>query len=153
MSKIFLWSAFILVLICQLAYGTSVGENGAKLRTGPGFDFPVNQELSNYQPLVIQEKRGEWYKVAYSFQKGRQLSGWAHKDAISDTNTMIVCGSRIGCVNLRSGPGNHYRKAANLYQGYLLELISKKGNWYEVKIVDPPENKTGWINNTLVWPK
>ena len=153
MDRFFLISILLLFAISQFAYGVSVGENGTKLRTGPGFNFPIDQELPRCQPLKILEKSGEWYKVTCDFQRGRSLSGWAHQDSISNKKTLIVSGCRIGNVNLRNGPGTHYQKVAELYQGYLLEVLTKKGNWYKVRIVDPPESKTGWINSAFVWPK
>jgi len=61
-----------------------------------------------------------------------------------------LTGCRIGCINLRSGPGTRYQKVTDLYQGYLLAILAKKGNWYQVKVVDPPEGKTGWVKSNLV---
>jgi uncharacterized protein YgiM (DUF1202 family) len=64
--------------------------------------------------------------------------------------TCTVSGCRTTTINLRSGPGVGYRKAGKLYQGYTLEILGKKRNWYQVKIVDPPEGTIGWVRQDLV---
>jgi uncharacterized protein YgiM (DUF1202 family) len=61
-----------------------------------------------------------------------------------------VTGCRFSTVNLRSGPGTGYAKVSELYQGYQLAILGKKGRWYKVKLVDPPEEMTGWIRNNFV---
>ena len=52
-------------------------------------------------------------------------------------------------VNVRSGPGTEFPVAMELFQGYPLKVLDKKGDW--LKIIDF-ENDKGWIFSTLVVP-
>ena len=49
-------------------------------------------------------------------------------------------------VNLRKGPGTKYSIVWEYGDGYPLQIVSKKGNWYEVKDF---ENDSGWIHKSL----
>jgi len=101
-------------------------------------DFP------KYYPLKIIGRSGEWRKVV----DWQNTSGWVHNSMISSQQTAVVNRLR---VNLRSGPGRGYRQVANLYNGYTLKIIKKRGSWYNVLVVDPPGNTTGWIASWLIW--
>jgi len=50
-------------------------------------------------------------------------------------------------VNVRKGPGTQHPVVMELFEGWPLKVLSKKGDWYE--IVDY-ENDKGWIHSSLV---
>ncbi len=50
-------------------------------------------------------------------------------------------------VNVRTGPGTSNPVYMELFQGYPLKVVSKKGEW--IKISDY-ENDSGWIHSSLV---
>ncbi|PID75336.1 MAG: hypothetical protein CSB23_03750 [Deltaproteobacteria bacterium] len=50
-------------------------------------------------------------------------------------------------ANVRTGPGTNHPKVMELFTGYPLQVVSKKGDWLEV--VDY-EKDSGWIHNSLV---
>lgn len=52
-------------------------------------------------------------------------------------------------ANVRTGPSTTDQVAMELFQGYPLKVLEKKGDW--IKISDF-ENDTGWISKTLVGP-
>lgn len=52
-------------------------------------------------------------------------------------------------VNVRSGPGTEFPVAMELFKGYPLKVLQKKGDW--LKISDF-ENDSGWIYAPLVNP-
>ena len=52
-------------------------------------------------------------------------------------------------VNVRSGPGTNFPVSMELFQGYPLKVLEKKGDW--LKISDF-ENDSGWIYSPLVSP-
>ncbi|MDD3814675.1 MAG: SH3 domain-containing protein [Desulfocapsaceae bacterium] len=52
-------------------------------------------------------------------------------------------------VNVRTGPSTDDQIAMELFQGYPLKVVEKKGDW--LKISDF-ENDTGWIYKSLVEP-
>ncbi|MBA3007135.1 MAG: SH3 domain-containing protein [Proteobacteria bacterium] len=52
-------------------------------------------------------------------------------------------------INVRTGPSTDDQIAMELFQGYPLKIVEKKGDW--LKISDF-ENDSGWIHKTLVGP-
>ncbi len=52
-------------------------------------------------------------------------------------------------VNVRSGPGTEFPVAMELFKGYPLKVIKKKGDWLQVSDF---ENDKGWIFSSLVSP-
>lgn len=50
-------------------------------------------------------------------------------------------------ANVRTGPSTNDQIAMELFQGYPLMVVEKKGDW--IKVSDF-ENDTGWINKTMV---
>ncbi len=52
-------------------------------------------------------------------------------------------------VNVRSGPGTTYPVAMELFKGYPLKVIEKKGDWLKIKDF---EEDSGWIYSPLVAP-
>lgn len=52
-------------------------------------------------------------------------------------------------ANVRTGPDAKDPVAMELFQGYPLKVVEKKGDWLKVSDF---ENDTGWINNKMVGP-
>jgi SH3-like domain-containing protein len=52
-------------------------------------------------------------------------------------------------INVRTGPSTDDQIAMELFQGYPLKVVEKKGDW--LKISDF-ENDSGWIHKSLVGP-
>ena len=50
-------------------------------------------------------------------------------------------------VNVRTGPSTNNPVSMELFAGYPLKVIKKKGDWYKVSDF---ENDTGWIYKSLV---
>ncbi|MBW6519797.1 MAG: SH3 domain-containing protein [Desulfoarculaceae bacterium] len=62
----------------------------------------------------------------------------------AETVSVIKDGS-----NVRTGPSTENQVAMELFQGYPLKVVEKKGDWLKVSDF---ENDTGWIYRTLVGP-
>ena len=50
-------------------------------------------------------------------------------------------------VNVRTGPGTDNPPSMELFDGYPLKVLQKKGDWMEIADF---EGDTGWIHNSLV---
>ena len=143
MKKLFFILLSILFLTSTtLAISTKI--EGAKLRSGPGKEYKIKMDMPKYYPLRVLGRIGKWYKVV----DWQGVRGWIHKSTTSKQRTAIV---RKIKVNFRSGPGRRYRRLGKLYKGYTLKVLKKYGYWYKIKVIDPPENKVGWIARWLVW--
>ena len=60
-----------------------------------------------------------------------------------------VCVNKSG-VNLRSGPGTHFRKKRELFKYTPLKRLRSKGKWLQVRDVDGQKH---WIHQNLVTAK
>lgn len=52
-------------------------------------------------------------------------------------------------VNVRTGPGTNFPIYMELFKGYPLKVLQKKGDWLQISDF---ENDKGWIYNKLVTP-
>ncbi len=130
----------------QAAFVNVVRPEGFELRTSPNREAPVAMEVTQHDPLQIVGRTEGWYEVVQWFGRG----GWVEKKYVDDSNTVVVK-IKGRKVNLRTGPGTGYSVAGNLFQGAILEVLERRRNWIKVKVIDPPEDLTGWIKTTLVW--
>lgn len=62
--------------------------------------------------------------------------------ALADTGTVEISGTT---VNVRSGPGLSYSVTGDLEQGQTASVISKQGDWLEVRV----DGQEGWIASWL----
>ncbi len=53
-------------------------------------------------------------------------------------------------VNIRSGPGTEFPVTMELFKGYPLKVVEKKGDWFKINDF---ENDSGWIFSSLVSSK
>ncbi|MBT2569142.1 SH3 domain-containing protein [Planococcus sp. ISL-110] len=60
----------------------------------------------------------------------------------ADTGTVEISGTTI---NIRSGPGLSYSVTGDLEQGQAASVISKQGDWLEIRV----DNQEGWIASWL----
>ena len=125
-------------------YFVSVSTNDAFLYEKPSVKSEIVIGAPQHYPLYVVGKSGKWRKV----KDWMGTVGWIHASDICSKHTLIVKKFR---VNFRSGPSRRYRKIDTLYKGYTLKVLQKKGYWFKVQVVDPPEKTIGWIYRTLVW--
>jgi uncharacterized protein YgiM (DUF1202 family) len=137
-----------LILSCCVlaadAYMRSVAEEGAKLYSLPAVDSEVLFDFTINTPVNVLKVEGDFSYVV-DFNK---LRGWVSTGVLSKKWILVVSGPK---VNLRSGPGKGYAAVDKLYKGQFVEVLSQRGRWFEVKVVDPPDGPIGWIQQKLVW--
>jgi len=121
----------------------SIAKDGVNIRTGPSTDNPIYMELFKGYPLMIIEKKGDWFKVQ-DFEKD---SGWVYSTLVSSEKNVIV--SATGKANMRSGPSTNNAIVASIERGVVLTLLDRKAKWVEVQHLSGTK---GWIYAPLVWP-
>ena len=110
------------------------------VRAQPSSGAPVVAQLKKGSYITLMAKSGSWWQVEYA--KGK--FGYCHSDYIT-----IVQGSPVtvqtnsGSLNVRSGPGTSYPKAASLYKGEAVLLLKTEGDWSRVLYHG---TKTGWVS-------
>lgn len=136
--------AALVCLLAGVAFAAermAVKSNTANIRSGPGSQYEQLWQIEKYHPVIIIEKKGDWYH----FRDFEGDEGWIHNSLLDKTETVIV---KVSRCNVRTGPGTEYDIAFNVDKGIPFKVLQKKGRWYEVQHAD---GDRGWILNTLVW--
>ena len=125
----------------QAAERMAVKVNIANVRSGPGAGYQLLWQVEKYHPLLIEEKRGGWYR----FKDFEGDQGWIADTLLDHTPTVIV---RVDRCNVRTGPGTDYSIAFTVDRGIPFKVLQKKGGWLEIEHADGDK---GWIFSKLVW--
>lgn len=142
----FLTAAFVFALsfTASSAEYVNVIKDGVNVRTGPGTSNPVYMELFAGYPLKVIEEKDNWLKVT-DFEED---SGWIYAPLTQECDTVIVDVSSK--ANMRSGPTTEDGVIATVERGVVLELVTRKSKWVEVK---HRSGTQGWIYAPLLWPR
>jgi SH3-like domain-containing protein len=149
-KKIFvlIFTFFTVCMFTALAHGQMLSVDGenVNLRSGPGTKYQVKWEYGKGFPLKVISKKGDWVKVT-DFEND---SGWIYKPLLSKKGHMIVKAfkDKNKRVNIRSGPGTHYKVVGKAYYGVVFETLEQQNGWAKVR---HESGLVGWIKRTLVW--
>ena len=110
------------------------------VRTQPSTASPTAASLKKGSYITLHSRSGDWWKVEYD--KGR--FGYCHANYITVVQgTAVSVNIRSGSLNVRSGPGTQYGKAASLYAGEPVLLLSTSGGWSRILYHG---TKTGYVS-------
>ncbi len=140
-KSILLTVILLLVSTAALAERYSVVRPVGNVRSGPGTDFAVIWKVSQYHPLIITEKKGDWYQ----FKDFEGDIGWVHRSLLDRTESVIT--SRGPC-NIRSGPGTNHAILFTVDKGIPFKVLKRDGRWIHIEHAD---GDRGWIHDSLVW--
>ncbi len=143
---------YLLVLItafaCALSAGPAAGAERiavtaetANIRSGPGAKHDQLWQVEKFHPLLVQEKKEDWYRVK-DFEGDE---GWIHNSLVGKIDTVIVKSNQC---NIRKGPGTQFDILFPVDKGIPFKVIQRKDKWIEIQHAD---GDRGWILNTLVW--
>jgi len=140
------WAAlfFLVMLVAAPAWAEerlAVHVSLAKVRSGPGDDYPWIWKVERYHPVLVLETSGAWHRI--SDFEGDQ--GWIKQTQASKIPAVITV--RPVC-NIRPGPGTKNAPLFTVGKGIPFKQIGKKGNWLQVAHAD---GDRGWIHKSLVW--
>lgn len=143
---------FLMLLLIALSPGAQAAANikaGAvttaggslNVRTQPSTASPTAASLKKGSYITLHSRSGDWWKVEYD--KGR--FGYCHANYITVVQgTAVSVNIRSGSLNVRSGPGTQYGKAASLYAGEPVLLLSASGGWSRILYHG---TKTGYVSS------
>ena len=110
------------------------------VRTQPSTGAPVAASLKKGSYITLHSRSGNWWRVEYD--KGR--FGYCHADYVTVVQGKAVSVNiRSGSLNVRSGPGTQYGKAASLYAGESVVLLNTNGGWSRILYHG---TKTGYVS-------
>ena len=113
----------------------------ANIRNGPGTNFDVIWKVERYYPVVVLEKKGDWYKI----QDFEGDTGWLHNSLLDKARTVVVKNDEC---NVRSGPGTEFPLLFRVKSGVPFKCLKNSGAWINIQHAD---GDTGWIHGSLTW--
>jgi len=119
----------------------SVTAGIANMRSGPGTEYDVMWQVEQYHPVIIIEKKGDWYKV----QDFENDVAWLHKSLLDKTEGVITMKDKC---NVRSKPDTQSQVLFTVEKGVPFKVLERKENWIKIEHAD---GDVGWIYKTLVW--
>lgn len=119
----------------------SVTSGKLNVRSSASTSGTVVSSLSKGSYVTLMSKSGNWWRVEYADNK----YGYCHADYISTvTGTPATVKLTSGSLNVRSGAGTSYSKVASLYNGEVVIVLSKSGNWSRILYNG---TKTGYVSS------
>jgi SH3-like domain-containing protein len=119
----------------------SVRAGEARMRTGPGDQYPIDWVYNRRGlPVEILAEYEHWRKV----RDRDGVQGWMHKNLLSGQRTVLVTGE---VRSLRSEPSARSEAVARLAPGVIAELRRCDTEWCEVETA----GKRGWLRRTEFW--
>jgi SH3-like domain-containing protein len=137
-------SITILLILPGLIYAQErlcVTAGIANMRSGPGTKYDVLWQVEQYHPVLIIEKKGNWYKIK-DFEND---VAWVHKSLLGKMEGVITIKDKC---NVRSKPSTKGRVLFTVEKGVPFKVLARKGNWIKIEHAD---GDVGWIYKTLVW--
>lgn len=120
------FSSYVIRMGCLLAamalsgalWAAQVGiiTKGANLRAGPGTSNPVVTKLPKDTDVEVLERRGNWYQIQATTQKG-SFEGWVYKSLIQVDETGVVAAPSAGAA-----AGGQQGQTNLAYHGYSLQF-------------------------------
>lgn len=120
-----------------------VATSGGRLnvRSSGSTGAPVVASLSNGSYVTLISKSGSWWYVEY----GAGKYGYCHSDYIKSAGgTAATVNTQSGVLNVRTGPGTSYTKAAALSKGETVIVLSASNGWSKVLYHG---TKTGYVSS------
>jgi SH3-like domain-containing protein len=119
----------------------SVISSIANMRSGPGTEDTVLWQVEQYHPVIVVEKKGNWYKV----KDYENDTAWLHNSLLGKVDSVITVKDKS---NVRSKPDAKSSIMFTVDKGVPFKVLERKGPWIKIQHAD---GDVGWIHNTLVW--
>lgn len=114
----------------QSQAGTVTTASGSlNVRSSPSVSAPRVTTLPRGSHITLMERSGDWWRIEY----GKGLYGYCSASYITPISAAAVTvATNSGSLNVRSGPGTSYGKAASLYKGEVVLRLSTEGGWSRI---------------------
>jgi N-acetylmuramoyl-L-alanine amidase len=123
----------------------TVNVDTLNVRSGPGLQHSRISQVVRGNTLPVLTERSGWFQVRLASGQ----SGWVAAQHITvrenpsasnpEGASAIVNASAL---NIRSGPGTAFSRLTTAARGALLPLLSRQGNWLQVRL---PDGRNGWV--------
>jgi len=123
----------------------TVNVDTLNVRSGPTLQHSRISRLQRGNVLPVLTERSGWLQVHLA----TGLSGWVaarHVSVRENSDLGRISGAKAivnaGMLNVRSGAGTAFGRLATVSRGSLLQVLSRQGNWLQVKL---PDGRNGWV--------
>ncbi len=123
----------------------TVNVDTLNVRSGPTLQHSRISRLQRGNILPVLTERSGWLQVHLA----TGLSGWVaarHVSVRENSDLGRISGAKAivnaGMLNVRSGAGTAFGRLATVSRGSLLQVLSRQGNWLQVKL---PDGRNGWV--------
>lgn len=113
----------------------------ANMRSGPGTEDTVLWQVEQYHPVIVIEKKGNWYRV----KDYENDMAWLHNSLLGKVDSVITVKDKS---NVRSKPDTKSSILFTVDKGVPFKVLEKKGSWIKIQHAD---GDVGWIHNSLIW--
>ena len=111
------------------AGAVTTSSGNLNVRSQPSSGASVVASLGKGSYVTLLSRSGSWWKVEYA--KGK--TGYCHGDYITVVQgSPVTVATQSGSLNVRSGPGTSYEKAASLSKGETVLQLSSSNGWSRV---------------------
>jgi len=131
------------------------------VRSGPGLDYGVVDQVARGTRLQIGESNSGWYQIALPSGKDGWIAGWLVSvegeqgtddygdipDPAVVTRTAIIVAD---VANVRQQASEQAQLVTQVYRGQEVPVTDQQGQWYKLSLSGGVE---GWIANWLVATK
>lgn len=148
MKKLIYFCLSLATAFVMLSFGASAATAGKvvtaggklNLRSSPSLSSSVVSSAENGSWLTIEEKSGEWYKVAYKNGK----TAYANSAYIKNYPATVEGEVKItsGVLNVRSKAGSNYPVIDTLKKGEKILAVKSNSEWAGIVYQG---NKTGYV--------
>lgn len=123
-------------------FAGAVTTDGAVLnvRSGASTSAAIVATLNKGSYITLVRRSGSWWQVEYA----KDRYGYCHADYITPVQgTAATVATSSGNLNVRTGAGTSYPRAASLTKGETVVLLSTSGGWSRVLYHG---TKTGYVS-------
>ncbi len=121
----------------------SVKKDAVNIRSGPSTKSKVIWQVFEGFPLEVIKREGKWANVV-DFEGDK---GWIYETLITSKKSVIV---NVETANMRTGSSTADTIVATVKKGVVFEPLEMKGEWMRIRYKN---EITGWMHNSLLWPK
>lgn len=106
-----------------------VTADALNVRTGPGTDYAVADELAQGKVVKVLGAQDGWYQIGSGYIDAAYTEAATYEEALEQLYIRVVQGP----LNIRSGPGTGYSKVGSLAKGRCVKVVSVQSGWYQIE--------------------
>ena len=106
-----------------------VTADALNVRTGPGTDYAVADELAQGKVVKVLGAQDGWYQIGSGYIDAAYTEAATYEEALEQLYIRVTQGP----LNIRSGPGTGYSKVGSLAKGRCVKVVSVQSGWYQIE--------------------